>query len=247
VDRSVAPILPEPDNTHSFREGISPDVEQKHRLYGTSLLSAACHLLKLEDASTYATACTIFHRFYHRISLRKHCVWSVAMASLLLATKTEDGPQQRNVRTIILTFDHLYRKRRGCISEEVPPEKRVLAMPKLGPVWKEYYELVLDMENRILRELGFTLYWIPDSHPHKFLWEFFRVLFQLEERPQPGSSETTEGPEINGGDEGDNKQNNTHNKQHELAQRAWNYCNDSCRSDLCVRFQPEVIVSLMLF
>jgi hypothetical protein len=241
VDRSVVSLLPNPDDTPSLRDGVMPDVERKHRLYGTSLLSAACNLLKLEDASTYATACTIFHRFYHRVSLTQHCVWSIAMASLFLATKVEDGAQQRNVRTLILTFDHLYRKRRGCLKGEIQQDKRVLPMPKLGPVWKEYYELVLDMEHRILRELGFTFYWVPDSHPHKFLWEFLRLLFQLEERHVG----TEEGSEMNGG--GENENASQKQQHHELAQRAWNYCNDSCRLDLCVRFDSEVIVRPLFF
>lgn len=235
VDRSVVLIVPNPDDTPSFRNGVTPDVERKHRLYGTSLLSAVCTLLK-SSASTYATSCTIFHRFYHRVSLTTYCVWTVAMSSLLLATKVEDGAQQRNVRTIILTFDHLYRKRRGCTAD-CPEDKRVLPMPKLGPVWKEYYERIIDMEHRILRELGFSLYWIPDSHPHKFLGEFMRLLFGSEDQ----------GPNIND-DETSQNDDIVRDKHHsKLAQRAWNYCNDSYRMDLCVRFEPEISTCAAVF
>lgn len=230
VDRSIVIVLSNPDDTASRRQGVSVAAERTHRLHGTSILVAACTLMKL-DASSYATSCTIFHRYYHRISLTQHCVWSVAMASLLLATKVEDE-QQRTVRQIIVVFDHLYRKRQGCIKQNDVDEKKVLPMNKLGPVWKEWYELILEIENRILRELGFTLYFIPDSHPHKFLWEFLRILLGLE-KVDPSETDEAEGDE-----------DTTKEKQHsELAQRAWNYCNDSCRLDLCVRFEPEVIVS----
>ena len=221
VDRSVVAILSKPDDTPSRRQGVSVQVERTHRLYGTSLLSAAVTLLKL-NASTYATSCTIFHRFYHRVSLTQHCVWSAAMGSLLLATKVEDGPQQRTIRHILIVMDHLYRKRRGLLQND---QNKVLPLNKLGPIWKEWYDQIIQMENHILREMGFTFYFIPNAHPHKFVWEFLRVLLDLD-KIDPTNL-----------DQQDDKQ-----KQHsELAQRVWNYCNDSCRLDLCVRFDPEVI------
>ena len=249
VDRSIVVILPYPDDTPSRRDGIDADVERKHRLYGTQLLFAATTLEKL-DASTYATACVMFHRFLHRVSLKKFSVWGVALGSLLLATKVEDGPQQRTIRALVLVFDHLYRKRRGCIpvgqSTDKPNEtskesgggdvSNVLPMSKFGPVWKEWYDVVLEMENHILRELGFTVYWIPDKHPHKFVWEFIRLLFGLE---NVEITQTGENNEV--AKEGDVEPSNNHH--HELAQRVWDYCNDSCRLDLCVRFDPGVIVS----
>jgi cyclin L len=235
VDRSVVIVLPNPDDTASRRDGVSVAVERTHRLYGTSLLAAATKLMKL-NASTYATACTIFHRFYYRVSLTQHCAWSVAMASMLLATKVEDGPQQRTIRHIIVVFDHLYRKRRKFIPETTDPQSKVLPLNKLGPVWKEYCELILEMESQIMREMGFVFYFIPDSHPHKFLWEFLRVLLGLE---QVDPAQAVMVPENN-----NDHEPRIETRHAELAQRAWNYCNDSCRLDLCVRFDSEVIVSV---
>jgi len=252
VDRSVVQLLSNPNDTPSRQAGISIETERTHRLYGTSLIAATIILLKL-NASTYATACTIFHRLYHRVSLTIFSVWQVVLGSVLLATKIEDGLQQRTIRHIILVVDHLYQKRRGCLESKTKgadnsSNHKVRSMSKLGPVWKEWYEKTLEIENHILRELGFTLYWIPDSHPHKFLWDFLKLLFGLEPLVDiVGAGDEKQGDKVNAKlreqKNAGRKDKREQQHHHDLAQRAWDYCNDSCRLDLCVRFDSELIVS----
>lgn len=179
--------------------------------------------------STVATACAIFHRFYHSASLTMYDVWSVAMASTLLATKLEEDP--KTVRQIVDQFASMYARRLmvPVVADPDPPTssdgdgsrlpapprrdddatatlRRVLESPhiaflshpatqwssarketfcidrlpqqlnKFGPVYEEWYRQISTVESTVLRRLGFTLYWIPDSHPHKFILYFCQAL-----------------------------------------------------------------------
>ncbi len=94
-----------------------------------------------------------------------------------------------------------------------------------GKVYSLWKERLLKMEYEILCAFGFTLFWISEVHPHKFLLYFCRV---LEIDAKDGGREEP-GEEVGGGS---------------VARKAWNYCNDSCSLDLCVRYDPEIIVSL---
>jgi hypothetical protein len=238
LDRSVVVIVDSPDDTASRRQGVSQSVERLHRMHGTSLIWESSQLLQV-GASTFASACIIFHRFFNQYSLMEYDVWSVAMASTLLATKIEEEPHA--FKTLINVYSYVYRKRIiateigekqtmsvlehpsiACLdlAKSSSTEEKVsllkstpLPSPLIGPVREEWYKQISEMEQIMLRHLGFTLFWIPDSHPHKFILYFCRVL------------------EID-----DSK----------FTQRAWNFCNDSCRLDLCVRFASEVIVSDMI-
>lgn len=191
-------------------------------------------------ASTYATACSIFHRFYHKASLTEFDVWSIAMASLMLASKVEEEPLA--IQKIVHGFCHIYRKRvlvaDSSNGEEEEwdwdhpslrfvkqaktwsmerKQKFLIHHPlpgKLGPVFEDWHKQALNSEAAILRQLGFTLYWIPDSHPHKFILYFCQALGLV---------------------------------QQVFTQRCWSYCNDSYRLDLCTRFPPEVIVRRVIW
>mmetsp|Transcript_25337 Transcript_25337/g.36299 ORF Transcript_25337/g.36299 Transcript_25337/m.36299 type:complete len:81 (+) Transcript_25337:1237-1479(+) len=52
-------------------------------------------------------------------------------------------------------------------------------MPSLNPygqIYQEYQRAITTTEQIILRSMGFTVYWIPHSHPHSFLLYFCKVL-----------------------------------------------------------------------
>lgn len=111
----------------------------------------------------------------------------------------------------------------------------IYPLPRNGPIYKEWEEELMNMENVILRELGFSLYWIPDSHPHVFLLYFMKVLDLV-------NNDVVSNNVIDG-DHHNNQQESEMDDKKIMSQIAWNYCNDSCRLDLCVRYEAELIVS----
>ena len=124
------------------------------------------------------------------------------MGSILLATKVEE--ECRPVRSIIATFAHLYRRRRlrygdddaldnssygddadcceadGASSltrdEKENALRSVRPMPPSGPAYAEWMDAMIRAEGEILVALGFTIQWLPDSHPHRFILYLARVL-----------------------------------------------------------------------
>jgi Cyclin, N-terminal domain len=128
--------------TPSRKQGVSVQLERLHRLQGTSLISMGIHILQQQQqpstsaasaqepttepttaitapaisyspTSWYASASTIFHRYYHGVSLIERDVWSVAMASTLIAAKLEEIPL--TVRQLIIVYAHLYTRRRNVV------------------------------------------------------------------------------------------------------------------------------------
>lgn len=194
LDTSIDVILEHPDRTASRRRTITPYVEKLHRFHGTSLLYETCQGLGL-GPSTFATACVIFHRFYYAASLTDYDVWSVAIACSLLATKIEEDP--KTLTAIIEEYADVYAKRLvlfglDALEKKVRSSAYIASLAttttpsvwkrsktiqnKFGPVYKEWKEQLIKMEAVLLRQLGFTFYWISDSHPHKFILNFCKVL-----------------------------------------------------------------------
>lgn len=241
LDRSVPLVLDSKtadDETPSRRlHAIDASTERCHRLQGTSLISSAWRLLlgETHPASTlcYATSALLFHRFYAIAgSLATDNAWSVAMAAVLLTSKLEEQVSV-SIQQIILVFAHLYRRRallvtpssidREAIRQHamvatlnVPQDRRAqllrpTSLSPVGPVYQEWYKTLVAAENQILRRLGFCLYWIPDHVAHKFLDDLIQLLKLSADN------------------------------EHDLKQRAWNYCNDAYRLDLPTRFAPQVM------
>lgn len=206
--------------------------------------------------SCYATSCILFHRYLHRVPLTETNVWSVAMASALLASKLHE-----NVRvvpsTIVQTFVKLYKERVrivGCVtngdlrrqlaahpsvasathvtSSDDAGEGRgrgtaaargsaqhIIGSPELaisqsGPAYQEWIKAVIETESDLLRQLGFVVHWVPDHLAHKYLPHFLDLVWDWLDLKL---------------------------SKDEVAQRSWNYCNDSYRLDLSARFHPSVV------
>ena len=310
-------------------DDVTVEEERLHRLHGTSLIRSSCQLLRLSTCC-FGTACTLFHRYFHAISLREMDVWSVAMASIVIASKITPLPFHQTTTTtttqieendddndkggggnknysssssgegvltlhqVILVFAHLYRKRRmiyiappnknddgddqqvvsdnqqdknnkksttvvvvdagilPIISEIVqhPSLRNAVApeaywswkkkqqylkdgippMSTLGPVWKEWYNAVTNTEHKILRQLGFTLYWIPTHLPHYYLASFCSTILQQQHQQHNSLSLSS-----------------SSSKQHNIQTRAWNYCNDSFLLDFCVRYPPNQVACAALY
>lgn len=104
-------------------------------------------------------------------------------------------------------------------TSNVQPEQllRPTGMSPLGPIYKEWYDALIQTENKILRALGFTIYWIPESLAHKFVGPWLQALVIDDE----------------------------HRKA--VNQRAWNYCNDAYRMDLMTRVDAAVVASAAIY
>jgi len=65
----------------------------------------------------------------------------------------------------------------GLSGEEKQNRLRIIRpVSEVDPIYKEWESALFKMENVLLRELGFTLYFIPDNHAHGFLMYFLKVL-----------------------------------------------------------------------
>ena len=162
--------------------------------------------------STSITAAVIFQRLYHRLSLQALDVWAAAMGALFCAAKTEEIPltarqvivvfnhlyQRRRLlmlmddnenskktrllkhAQVVISSRHAatlnYAEKQQKLQAEIP------ALSSAGPIWKEWFDALVDAEGQILRSLGFLLYWIPNEHAHRFVPGFLQALDLMQDK-----------------------------------------------------------------
>ena len=76
----------------SQKDGIDPETEKRHRIFGCELIQEAGILMALPQV-VMATGQNILHRFYYRKSLTRFDVFTVAMGCIMLASKVEEKPK----------------------------------------------------------------------------------------------------------------------------------------------------------
>mmetsp|Transcript_36491 Transcript_36491/g.145871 ORF Transcript_36491/g.145871 Transcript_36491/m.145871 type:complete len:501 (-) Transcript_36491:2896-4398(-) len=199
-------------STPSRKDGVSEVVEKTQRAFACGLIQEAGILLELPQI-VMATAQVLFHRFYHRVSMKKFSHLWTAAAALFLAAKVEENP--RRVREVVTTVHH--RLVKNEIKSNPDKYKDAVAFPVdlNGTNYFEWKFTVARTEMYILKELGFVLH---VEHPHKFILIYVNTM-------KEHSNPTKE----------------SEDRWKSLLQNSWNNANDALRTDVCVRYEPEVI------
>ena len=153
----------------SLLDGVRPEIESLHRVWGCELIQEAGILLRLPQA-VMVTAQTLFTRFYYRRSLRAFDAFTTAMSALFLGAKVEE--QMKRVRDVLGVFHQVRHRRTGGGAPLQPAPPLQLG----GPTYQRWKLELIKTERFILKELGFRLYAVMDAHPHRFLPHFVRAL-----------------------------------------------------------------------
>lgn len=182
--------------------GMTQEEEHKFRIFGCELIQESGILLKVPQGTT-CMAQFIFHRFYYKRSFLEADVRTFSSACLFLATKIEET--SRKLRDIVSVVDYALKLKAKAKPTEV--------LDLSSQLYLNMRQDVVDAERLILKELGFQVYRLDMSHPHKYILNYIRML--------------------------------KGNKY--LAQKAWNYINDSYRSPLCVFYRPNVVAAAAIY
>lgn len=192
-------------------------------------------VLKLPRVAV-ATAMVFFHRFYAKHSFQQHDRFEVAVASMVLAAKTEESPKKVNV-----VIDEAYKlKLRGMQAGRLSQgsSSQSAAAAALDPKGEEFAKLkerILLLERVILHTIGFEL---SIDHPYKFLVEQIKLLVnkrQIEFIQPPESSANLSTSQL------------MSQMMNKMVQAAMNFANDSMQTSLCLQFGPQKIATACVY
>lgn len=220
----------------SIKDGITLKEEADKRRKTCRFIEEAGRVLKLPRVAV-ATAMVFFHRFYAKHSFTEHDRFEVAVACLLLASKTEESPRKLN--TVI---DECYKlKQRGMqagrISQNSPnhPNSAINITGSLDPKGEEFLKLkerILLLERVVLHTIGFEL---SIEHPYKYMVEQIKKM--VNERkveyitPSLDKTPTKAREQL----------------ANDLTQYSINFANDSMHTSLCLQFPPSTIATACIY
>lgn len=134
------------DNEHPAASAGTTGVQL---MYGADLLTETAHHLKFPPSAT-ASACTMYHRFFHSVSPRQVSpIWAAASAVLLAGKHAGIKLRLRDVAVAV----HARLVIREGWGNETPP-KPLDYYGAAGYLWKQS---VATTELKMLHELGFRL------------------------------------------------------------------------------------------
>lgn len=228
-------------NTPSRQDGVTAETETLYRFLGCQLIAEAGALLKVPQV-VVATAQTAYQRLYFRRSFKSLDAHHVALACIFLAGKVEENTRQ--MRDVINSVWHV-KERWQCIQRTgQPPAQGLARQVQLGgQAYINWKTALIRCERMVLKELGFSMYSISEGHPHRLLLFYLRALGCTVSAPAPavGSSSDAQGSSSSSSYTPSAEDNQL------LASLAWAACNDSLRTDLCVRAAPDAIACACIY
>lgn len=158
------------------KDGMSVSEEAMKRRKTCRFIEESGRILKLPRLAI-ATAMVFFHRFYAKHAFSDHDRFEVAVASIVLAAKTEESPKKLNI-----VIEECYKlKMRGMQAGRIsvgPNSGNNSTSDTLDPQSEEFTKLkerILLLERVLLHTIGFEL---SIDHPYRFLVEQIKNLVQ---------------------------------------------------------------------
>ena len=175
-----------------IKDGMSVSEEAMKRRKTCRFIEESGRILKLPRLAI-ATAMVFFHRFYAKHAFSDHDRFEVAVASIVLAAKTEESPKKLN-----LVIEECYKlKMRGMQAGRISVGPNATMSntgssheTTLDPQSEEFTKLkerILLLERVLLHTIGFEL---SIDHPYKFLVEQIKNLVQSRKLEFVNSSDT---------------------------------------------------------